>query len=686
MKVNIGIEKECLVFDDDFNPVTIDVESLPPELTVDFANHQLEVVGNVYPDAHCNDRELNRILNHPYFVGKKVWPLSTPRQDNENVYYNLIDGDYRQYLAEKYGITKMLYSGIHFNYSNELLTTEADYFELMRKVYVFLPIIIQFTSFTPFDHHPQPGLTKIGENYGRENSISLRSSNQYGFTNKFPLNIDYTNLETFKKSHQQLVASGQIRDEREIYTKVRLKTKPSNYIELRFVDLNPFYYAGISSAQLVLLEEFLGWLTTYQLRGHLDKPLIQENMERVSLNGLNRSEEYLIDGNSQSLEAHTNWLFTQLLANTTSQINHKALLQLLADYQTQHLDLNIMLNQIRENNLTLQQFGEDNVHTPNVFTDIYPELKMELSTKLIIAEAKKRGYQVDILSEASNIIRVHNDARSEILIEGTRTNADTYANALVINNKQVTKQLLAEANIAVPKGVLLINDQQLTTSFSGKIVIKPLDTNYGLGISIVDATNEREVATALATARTYSNQIIVEEFIAGSEYRFLVIGDEVVSVLTRVNANVIGDGTHNIAELIDLKNQSSMRGTKYRRPLEKIQIDPDLIRVISKANLSLDTIPECGAQINLRETSNVSQGGDSYEVSRIIPRRYKDVALQAVNKLGVKICGVDIIIGENGDYGIIEANFNPAIHMHTYPYVGPSINVAAKLLDLLFAD
>ncbi|CAD0143314.1 protein of unknown function [Streptococcus thermophilus] len=38
-------------------------------------------------------------------------------------------------------------------------------------------------------------------------------------------------------------------------------------------------------------------------------------------------------------------------------------------------------------------------------------------------------------------------------------------------------------------------------------------------------------------------------------------------MLLRIAANVVGNGTHTIAELVDLKNQNPLRGYNYRSPL-----------------------------------------------------------------------------------------------------------------------
>ncbi|MBY6802572.1 hypothetical protein HYH33_03665 [Clostridium botulinum] len=38
---------------------------------------------------------------------------------------------------------------------------------------------------------------------------------------------------------------------------------------------------------------------------------------------------------------------------------------------------------------------------------------------------------------------------------------------------------------------------------------------------------------------------------------------------------------------------------------------------------------------------------------------------------------------ETSDYGIIELNFNSAIHIHSYPYVGEEWKIANEILKLL---
>ena len=72
---------------------------------------------------------------------------------------------------------------------------------------------------------------------------------------------------------------------------------------------------------------------------------------------------------------------------------------------------------------------------------------------------------------------------------------------------------------------------------------------------------------------------------------------------------------------------------------------------------------------------------------------YKKVAADAVTALGAKISGIDLIIpdkekpaNKEKTYGIIEANFNPAMHMHVYPFGGKSRRLTMDVLRFLYPE
>ena len=85
-----------------------------------------------------------------------------------------------------------------------------------------------------------------------------------------------------------------------------------------------------------------------------------------------------------------------------------------------------------------------------------------------------------------------------------------------------------------------------------------------------------------------------------------------------------------------------------------------------------------------------STGGDSIDVTDSTPQVFKEIAVKAAKAMGAQICGADIMIEdiqeELSPYAIIELNFNPAIHIHSFPYKGKERNIAYKIIKLLELD
>ncbi|EUJ26158.1 bifunctional glutamate--cysteine ligase/glutathione synthetase [Listeria floridensis FSL S10-1187] len=221
--------------------------------------------------------------------------------------------------------------------------------------------------------------------------------------------------------------------------------------------------------------------------------------------------------------------------------------------------------------------------------------------------------------------------------------------------------------------------------------MKPKSTNYGLGISIFKEEFSQEVfKEALKIAFSYDQAVMVEEFIPGDEYRFLIIGDQIEAVLKRVPANVIGDGVHSVSELVDEKNDDPLRGTDHLKPLEKILKGPEETLMLELHQMKWDDIPAKDQIIYLRENSNISTGGDSIDVTESMDDYYKELAIRAAKVADAKFCGVDIIVPPNPlDYekaAIIELNFNPAIQMHAFPYQGERKMIGDRIIEYLFAE
>lgn len=324
----------------------------------------------------------------------------------------------------------------------------------------------------------------------------------------------------------------------------------------------------------------------------------------------------------------------------------------------------------------------------------YDYTGLELSTTILIKAAIKREINVEILDREDNFIRLKKENKIEYIKQATKTAVDPYIVPLIMENKEVTKLILKENGINVPTGIKIKTVAEALENchqFQGRdIVVKPNSTNFGMGIVILKEMQcEKNYRSALETAFKHDSAVLIEEFIFGKEYRFLIIGDQVAAILHRVPSNVIGDGVHSISELVAEKNKNPLRGSGYVTPLEKLKLKQPEVAYLKDQKKTIDTVPNKGETVYLRENSNISTGGDSIDFTDDIRDEYKQIAVQAAKAVGAKICGVDMIITDihqqpnASNYGIIELNFNPALHIHNYPYQGENRHVEEKVLDLL---
>ncbi len=77
---------------------------------------------------------------------------------------------------------------------------------------------------------------------------------------------------------------------------------------------------------------------------------------------------------------------------------------------------------------------------------------LELSTQILIKAALRRGITVEVLDRKDNFLRLEKDGKVEAVKQATKTSADSYISSLIMENKSVTKRILAENGIRTPSG------------------------------------------------------------------------------------------------------------------------------------------------------------------------------------------------------------------------------------------
>lgn len=279
-----------------------------------------------------------------------------------------------------------------------------------------------------------------------------------------------------------------------------------------------------------------------------------------------------------------------------------------------------------------------------------------------------------------------------------RTRGDKVPNEAVEQgmNKDVTKRILSTKGIPVPEGKQFSREADMTemiqyaNEIGFPVVIKPTDGSFGRGV-LSDIQTEGELNHSIDYLRTEYNpeQIIIETYISGKDYRLYVIDNEVVGAILRVPPNVIGDGINSIDSLIEIKNNE--RNLNPRLVSCPIKVNQETIDYIGRSNYKLESVPGEGDVIYLSDISNISIGGDPIDILDDISDNIKQTAIQALNAIPGLVQGaVDLMVhtdesGQESAY-VIELNPTSQLGGILFPIQGKSRDVPAAIIDYYFPE
>jgi cyanophycin synthetase len=313
-----------------------------------------------------------------------------------------------------------------------------------------------------------------------------------------------------------------------------------------------------------------------------------------------------------------------------------------------------------------------------------------VSTAAIIEEAKKRNIPVRKIDEGSMYMLGQGIHQRRISASMASTTSGIGID--IACDKEQTKRILHKAYIPVPEGESVASIEELNESINHlgyPLVIKPLDGNHGNGVTINIQTKE-DAVLAFNKAIEISAVVVVERFIRGKDFRFLVINNKFVAASQRTPAMVKGNGHSTIRQLVEDLNKDPNRGNGHAKALTTVKIDASTEKVLTQKGLSLESAPAVEEVIFLKDTANLSTGGTSTDVTDIIHPHNILLAERISRIIDLDICGIDIVatditkplLPDNGC--IIEVNACPGLRMHLNPSKGKVCNVAEPIISMLF--
>ncbi len=223
------------------------------------------------------------------------------------------------------------------------------------------------------------------------------------------------------------------------------------------------------------------------------------------------------------------------------------------------------------------------------------------------------------------------------------------------------------------------------------VVTKPTrGTSSGTGVSL-DIRTEGGFRSGFMRALPSAGEVTVEPQIDGDNLRVTVLGGEVLGAVRRIPANVVGDGSNSVRELVSAKNEGwRVRGPENRL-LQPILIDGEVNRLLRRRGMDLDTVPGKMQLVTLRQPCNADLGGEIEAWEPRLHPEYIRLSLAAATALGATLCGVDLIApdatagGQPGEAIINEVNTTPALYISAGMASGaPSTYPAERVLRLLF--
>ncbi len=294
-----------------------------PYITTDFSESQIEIITPTFDtidEAFSFFSFMADLVNSSLDEDEYLWFQSLPciLPESSKIPIAKYKGrelaeesmEYRKGLAKKYGLRKQLISGIHFNFSfkeemiqklyeniivngdiNDLgsdstLNENISYKDFKNNLYLkitrnyirYVWLIIYLTGCSVAAHDTfTPECTDLmdkTDNHGSfysENGPSFRNAS-CGYKNLEHLYPNYNSVNEFTDSVRSFIEEGKLSQAKELYTQIRLKPKDPRdvlgsldeegikYVEIRTLDINPFYKCGLIKKDMDFLHLFLIYL------------------------------------------------------------------------------------------------------------------------------------------------------------------------------------------------------------------------------------------------------------------------------------------------------------------------------------------------------------------------------------------------------------------------------------------
>ena len=176
------------------------------------------------------------------------------------------------------------------------------------------------------------------------------------------------------------------------------------------------------------------------------------------------------------------------------------------------------------------------------------------------------------------------------------------------------------------------------------------------------------VAHAAAAASVYHDELLIEEHVAGDNYRLLFLDGALLDAFVRRPPFVVGDGRSTVAKLVANANAETACGCRDLSGLDHVRPRHESERRQAKA--SRRSVPASGRVVTLKQVVNENRGVDNTTATHRLCPELVAASARAALALHVRFAGVDVITPDPGlpleSAGgvVIEVNATPNFYFH----------------------
>lgn len=441
-----------------------------------------------------------------------------------------------------------------------------------------------------------------------------------------------------------------------------MQTKGVHYMEFDLLDFDPFHENGVTVHQLRLLEVMAGYfLLNESTTTPSDLQAAESLAKEVACENPFAKSQIFVQANTFLKQLDR---FAQKFGYAKWQGTFDVLKKRL---ETPAETPSARLLRTQGKHETLADYG---VFLAQNYQEaaLLKEPSRDKNTQTILDEAIISGLSYQEVMPSQGIIEVN----GKMLKRGIQTTRESAIMTELWQQKQLAKQYLSGQAVNTSQAWIVNNRQelkQLYPTLKGKAVI----VKNAVGDSKAQTQlfrlppTQAELTRAFEEQAKETTQVMIEQVVQGSVYRALVINDEIISLVERIPANVVGDGHSTLKELINRKN------ARARAEFETITLGEVERETLKAQGLKLESVIPRGIQVLLRYDATFNTGLQAYEVLDEVDSSYLTEIKRLAEALQLHDGALDIIIPniyqpytEQAQLTFLNAHAYPALALNEY--------------------